>query len=127
MLIRNIAGLHQPVVERFPSGSRSRHQCVSCNALNTRKPDFKNWKSKPCEKKGDTRTTRYAKNKSYASFEKGTSRNAQGVHSPHDLFPVITYSPGGGYSTLSWVRMCGPKFRPPPYNKTREDANLLPI
>ena len=23
---------------------------------------------------------------------------------------------GGGYSTLSWVRMCGPKFRPPPYN-----------
>ena len=34
---------------------------------------------------------------------------------------------GGGYSTLSWVRMCGPKFRPPPYNKTREDANLLPI
>ena len=35
--------------------------------------------------------------------------------------------PGGGYSTLSWVRMCGPKFRPPPYNKTREDANLLPI
>ena len=35
--------------------------------------------------------------------------------------------PLGGYSTLSWVRMCGPKFRPPPYNKTREDANLLPI
>ena len=35
--------------------------------------------------------------------------------------------PGGGYSTLSWVRMCGPKFRTPPYNKTREDANLLPI
>ena len=34
---------------------------------------------------------------------------------------------GGGYSTLSWVRMCGPKFRPPPYKKTREDANLLPI
>ena len=33
----------------------------------------------------------------------------------------------GGYSTLSWVRMCGPKFRPPPYKKTREDANLLPI
>ena len=33
----------------------------------------------------------------------------------------------GGYSTLSWVRMCGPKFRPPPYNKTREDANLLTI
>ena len=33
----------------------------------------------------------------------------------------------GGYSILSWVRMCGPKFRPPPYNKTREDANLLPI
>ena len=33
----------------------------------------------------------------------------------------------GGYSTLSWVWMCGPKFRPPPYNKTREDANLLPI
>ena len=33
----------------------------------------------------------------------------------------------GRYSTLSWVRMCGPKFRPPPYNKTREDANLLPI
>ena len=23
--------------------------------------------------------------------------------------------------------MCGPKFRPPPYNKIREDANLLPI
>ena len=23
--------------------------------------------------------------------------------------------------------MCGPKFRPPPYNKTREDANLQPI
>ena len=23
--------------------------------------------------------------------------------------------------------MCGPKFRPPTYNKTREDANLLPI
>ena len=36
-------------------------------------------------------------------------------------------SRGGGYSTLSWVRMCCPKFRPPPYNKTREDANLLPI
>ena len=35
--------------------------------------------------------------------------------------------PRGGYSTLSWVRMCGPKFRPPPYNKIREDANLLPI
>ena len=34
---------------------------------------------------------------------------------------------GGGYSTLSWVRMCGLKFRPPLYNKTREDANLLPI
>ena len=33
----------------------------------------------------------------------------------------------GGYSTLSWVQMCGPKFRPPPYNKTREGANLLPI
>ena len=33
----------------------------------------------------------------------------------------------GGYSTLSWVRMCGPKFRPPAYNKTREDANLQPI
>ena len=33
----------------------------------------------------------------------------------------------GGYSTLNWVRMCGPKFRPPPYNKTREDANLLLI
>ena len=36
-------------------------------------------------------------------------------------------SPRGGYSTLSWVRMCCPKFRPPPYNKTREDANLQPI
>ena len=24
--------------------------------------------------------------------------------------------PGGGYSTLSWVQMCGRKFRPPPYN-----------
>ena len=35
--------------------------------------------------------------------------------------------PPGGYSTLSWVRMCGPKFRPPPYKKTTEDANLLPI
>ena len=23
--------------------------------------------------------------------------------------------------------MCGPKFRPPPYKKNREDANLLPI
>ena len=23
--------------------------------------------------------------------------------------------------------MCGPKFRTPPYSKTREDANLLPI
>ena len=23
---------------------------------------------------------------------------------------------GGGYSTLGWVRMCGPEFRPPPYN-----------
>ena len=34
---------------------------------------------------------------------------------------------GGGYSTLGWVRMCGPKFRSPPYNKTREDANLQPI
>ena len=32
-----------------------------------------------------------------------------------------------GYSTLGWVRMCGPKFRPPLYNKTREDANLQPI
>ena len=32
------------------------------------------------------------------------------------------FRPPGGYSTLSWVRMCGPKFRPPPYNKTREDA-----
>ena len=37
------------------------------------------------------------------------------------------FLPGGGYSTLSSVRMCGPKFRPPPYNKTREDANLQPI
>ena len=35
--------------------------------------------------------------------------------------------PRGGYSTLGWVRMCGPKFRPPPYNKTRGDANLQPI
>ena len=34
---------------------------------------------------------------------------------------------GGGYSTLSWVRLCGPKFRPPPYNKTREDVNLQPL
>ena len=32
-----------------------------------------------------------------------------------------------GYSTLGWVRMCGPKFRPPPYNLTREDTNLQPI
>ena len=24
--------------------------------------------------------------------------------------------PGGGYSTLRWVRRCGPKFRPPPYS-----------
>ena len=39
---------------------------------------------------------------------------------------ITCYAPGG-YSTLSWVWMCGPKFRPPPYNKTREDANLLPI
>ena len=38
-----------------------------------------------------------------------------------------TWSTPGGYSTLSWVWMCGPKFRPPPYNKTRGDANLLPI
>ena len=37
------------------------------------------------------------------------------------------FIPRGRYSTLSWVRMCGPKFRTPPYNKTREDANLLPI
>ena len=37
------------------------------------------------------------------------------------------YHRPGGYSTLSWVRMCGPKFRTPPYNKTKEDANLLPI
>ena len=36
------------------------------------------------------------------------------------------FSPGG-YSTLGWVRMCGPKFQPPPYNKTREDANLQPV
>ena len=43
------------------------------------------------------------------------------------LDPGTSQSRGGGYSTLSWVRMCGPKFRPPPYNKTREDANLLPI
>ena len=40
---------------------------------------------------------------------------------------ICLYRGGGGYSTLSWVRMCGPKFRTPPYNKTREDANLLPI
>ena len=39
-----------------------------------------------------------------------------------------SWTPGpGGYSTLGWVRMCGPKFRPPPCNKTREDANLQPI
>ena len=37
------------------------------------------------------------------------------------------YIKPGGYSTLGWVRMCGPKFRPPPYNKTREYANLQPI
>ena len=46
------------------------------------------------------------------------------------LSPLMLESivhPGGGYSTLGWVRMCGPKFRPPPYNKTREDANLQPI
>ena len=40
---------------------------------------------------------------------------------------VHVIKPRGGYSTLSWVRMCGPKFRTPPYNKTRENANLLPI
>ena len=34
---------------------------------------------------------------------------------------------GGGDSTLGWVGLCGPKFRPSPYNKTREDANLQPI
>ena len=41
-------------------------------------------------------------------------------------FAKMGHEPGG-YSTLGWVRMCGPKFRPPPYNKTREDANLQPI
>ena len=44
------------------------------------------------------------------------------------MYTLIKKAPGGGgYSTLGWVRMCGPKFRPPPYNKTREDANLQPI
>ena len=32
------------------------------------------------------------------------------------LFQKWFISGGGGYSTLSWVRMCGPMFRPPPYN-----------
>ena len=45
------------------------------------------------------------------------TRLCQGIQSAHP----------GGYSTLGWVRMCGPKFQPPPYNKTREDANLQPI
>ena len=47
----------------------------------------------------------------------------------HPLHEITDYAfkTRGGYSTLSWVRMCGPKFRTPPYNKTREDANLLPI
>ena len=32
-----------------------------------------------------------------------------------------------GYSTLSWVRMCGPKFRQPSYNLTKENSNLQPM
>ena len=49
-------------------------------------------------------------------------------HIYHDFMALGGSPPGGGgYSTLGWVRMCGPKFRPPPYNKTREDANLQPI
>ena len=30
----------------------------------------------------------------------------------------------GGYSTLSWVRMCGPKFRPPPYTEKTQICDL---
>ena len=47
--------------------------------------------------------------------------------SPFKFNPIIVLlilTGGGGYSTLNWVRMCGPKFRPPPYNKTREDATF---
>ena len=47
--------------------------------------------------------------------------------SKRSCFQAILWLDPGGYSTLGWVRMCGPKFRPPPYNKTREDANLQPI
>ena len=59
------------------------------------------------------------------------------IHELHNTFPgqptTITTEEvrgaiaPGGYSTLGWVRMCGPKFRPPPYNKTRKDANLQAI
>ena len=58
----------------------------------------------------------------------GTNMAKAMLASPRDanMAKAIDSIPGG-YSTLSWVRMCGPKFRPPPYNKTKEDANLLPI
>ena len=34
----------------------------------------------------------------------------------YDLPTLSVYLAPGGYSTLSCVRMCGPRFRPPPYN-----------
>ena len=44
----------------------------------------------------------------------------RGLKRPQSPLPHDTLEPRvdarGGYSTLSWVRMCGPKFRPPPYN-----------
>ena len=51
----------------------------------------------------------------------GTNMAKAMLASPRDanMAKAIDSIPGG-YSTLSWVRMCGPKFRPPPYNKTKK-------
>ena len=37
------------------------------------------------------------------------------------------FEPGGGYSDLGWVRMCGPEFQLLPYSKTWPLANSQPI
>ena len=43
------------------------------------------------------------------------------------LFFQVGVYPGGGVLNFGLGTDVRPKFRPPPYNKTREDANLQPI
>ena len=74
------------------------------------------------------------KKKNWSKFEEKMKKvellptwDCEAGHATESFGSIREFRPGGGYSDLGWVRMCGPEFQLLPHSKTWPLANSQPI